>query len=622
MLPKLFYKKCFLPFVRDVEETAVEMEYKDLNDLFFKQAEKLGTKIAYRYKRDDTWNPVGWDQYSETVTNIAMGLLSLGLQKGQKLSVISSCRPEWDIMDRAAVACGGVTVGVYETNTAEQTRYILDHAESVIVAVENLEQLDKVKQVLDRLPGIHHIIVFDAAPDAKDLGENALSLSALIEKGKQNSTELADELKKRIDSTDPEDVAAYVYTSGTTGPPKGAILTHRNLVASGYLLGKCMKITSDDVFIYFLPFAHVLQRTISLIGISEGVEWAYAESVLKLLDNLAEVRPTYFGAVPRMFEKAYSRIMENVAKSSPLKQKLFNTCLNIGLRYSRTIQAGKPVPMLDKILYRIAHKLVFSKVLDAFGGRATRCGTGSAPIAVEILEFFHAAGMLPLEGYALTETSTLGTFNRMDSYKFGTVGQVVPGMEVKLAGDGEICLRGIGRFQGYYKDPEKTKEAIDEDGWFYTGDLGSIDKEGFVTITGRKKDLIITAGGKNVAPSNMENMLKSHLFISQAMVYGDRKPYLTALITLAVEEMETFFTDKGIETRDNRELANHPVVIQAIQEVVEKTNKEFARFEQIKKFVILDRDLLQEENEITPTLKVKRNIVTECFKEQLEELYR
>jgi len=277
--------------------------------------------------------------------------------------------------------------------------------------------------------------------------------------------------------------------------------------------------------------------------------------------------------------------------------------------------------LTDRILYGIAKKLVFSKVAEVFGGRVRLCLTGSAPIAIEVLEFFQALGMLTLEGYALTETCTLGTFNRVDAYKFGTVGKVVPGMEIRIAADGEICLKGIGLFKGYLKDAEKTKEAVDDEGWYHTGDLGSIDAEGFVTITGRKKDLIITAGGKNVAPSNIENLLKSCPYISQAMVYGDRKPYLTALITLNVDEMETFCKEKGISSRATRELARHPEIVRKIQEVVNEKNQELARFEQIKKFIILERDLLLEENEITPTMKVKRNVVTDRFRALLEALY-
>ncbi len=599
----------------------MELEYQDLNSLFFGQANKFGSKTAYKYKLEGKWHSVSWTRYADTVRDMAMGMLSLGTPKNQVLAVISTCRPEWDLLDRANLACGGITVGVYETNTAEQTRYILDHSEATIVAVENEYQLYKLESILDKLPKIQFVLLIDTPPETPTCSKELFSLSTIIQKGAKDSDTLGKELAKIGESVKPDDVAAYVYTSGTTGPPKGAILTHRNLYASGHILGECMGLAPEDFCIEFLPFSHVLQRSVAICGLCTGFEWAYAESVPQLLDNLKEIGPTFFGSVPRMFEKAYSRIMENAAKSSPLKQKLFHSCLKIGLRHSRYLQEGQRVPILEKILYSLAEKLVFSKVIDALGGRVKLCATGSAPIAVEILEFFHGAGMLPLEGYALTETSTLGTFNRVDAYKFGTIGQVVPGMEIKFADDGEIYLRGIGLFKGYLKDPEKTREAINEDGWFLTGDLGSIDDEGFVTITGRKKDLIITSGGKNIAPNNIENLLKSNPYISQAMVYGDRKPYLTALITLNIEEMDSFFNEKGIATRDNKELAGLPEIIQMVQEVVDTKNQELARFEQIKKFVILERDLLQEANEITPTLKVKRNIVTENFKDLLEALY-
>jgi len=599
----------------------MEFEYPDLNSMFWGQSKKFGSKIAYTYKRGDKWHSVSWNQYAQTVRELALGLLSLGAQKGQVLAIMSGCRPEWELLDRANLACGGITVGVYETNTAEQSRYILDHSEACIVAVENQAQLYKVESILDKLPGIKTILIFDVPEEKATCSRDLITLTSLLQKGAKNSESLGRQLANRAEEIGPQSVAAYVYTSGTTGPPKGAVLSHQNLLASGYILGKCMQLRPDDVTIIFLPFAHVLQRTILICQIACGNQTAYAESIPKLLDNLKDVQPTYFGSVPRMFEKAYSRIMENAAQSPPWKQKLFHTCLRIGIRRSRRLQAGKPIPLWDNLLYRIAYKLVFSKVIEALGGRVRQCSTGSAPIAIEILEFFHAAGMLPLEGYALTETCTLGSFNRADAYKFGTVGQVVPGMEAKIAEDGEICLKGVGLFKGYLKDPEKTREAIDKEGWFHTGDLGQMDDEGFITITGRKKDLIITSGGKNVAPNNIENLLKSHPAISQAMAYGDRKPYLTALITLNIEEMESFLEQKGITDRDNESLAEHPEVIKMVQEIVDTKNQELARFEQIKKFVILERDLLQEKDEITPTLKVKRNIVTKNFQDRLEALY-
>jgi len=599
----------------------MEFEYSDLNSMFWGQSTKFGSRTAYQYKREDKWFSVSWNQYAQIVRELALGLLSLGTQQGQVLAIMSGCRPEWELLDRANMACGGITVGVYETNTAEQSRYILDHSEATIIAVENQGQLYKMESIIDKLPGIKTIIIFDAPEENTACSRELISLSSLLQQGSKNSESLGGQLARRAEEIEPQSIAAYVYTSGTTGPPKGAIITHQNLLASGYILGKCMQLRPEDVTIIFLPFAHVLQRTVLVCQIASGNQTAYAESVPKLLDNLKEIRPTYFGSVPRMFEKAYSKIMEAIAQSPPWKQKLFDACLKVGIRRSRLLQAGKSIPVWDKILYRISYKLVLSKVNEALGGRVRQLSTGSAPIAVEILEFFHASGMLPLEGYALTETCTLGSFNRADTYKFGTVGQVVPGMEAKTAADGEICFKGVGLFQGYLKDPEKTREAIDEDGWFHTGDLGKIDDDGFITITGRKKDLIITAGGKNVAPNNIENLLKSHPAISQAMAYGDRKPYLTALITLNLEEMESFLEDKGIADRDSDRLARHPEIIRMVQEIIDTKNQDLARFEQIKKFIILERDLLQEEDEITPTLKVKRNIVTKNFQDRLEALY-
>lgn len=604
---------------------SVEFPYSDLNRLFFGQTTQYGSRPAYRYKKDGIWRSVSWREYRELVEATAKGLLCLGHQKGDVLAIICGCRPEWDLADRANLACGGTTVGVYETQTAEQMRYILDHSEAAFVVVENTDQLRKIGGVLHALPNVRHVVLVDPPPDVlPDLPSpvSTLLFSTLLDKGRNAPGQVSEELATRIASTTPEDTATIVYTSGTTGPPKGAIITHKALLASGYILSQALGMRPDDVRVDFLPFSHVLQRTAALMSVCSGFRRDYAQSVAKVLEDVAEVKPTVFGSVPRMFEKAYAKIFDAVAKSPPHRRAIFRGCLSIGIKRSRRLQAGKPVPFLERALYSVAKKLVLSKVAGFLGGRVRILSTGGAPISVEILEFFHALGMLVLEGYALTETTTLGTFNRVDAYRFGTVGKVLPGMEVRIAPDGEICFRGIGLFKGYLKDPEKTREAVDQDGWFHTGDLGTIDADGFVKITGRKKEILITSGGKNVAPNNIENLLKSDPLISQAMVYGDRKPYLTALLTLNLEELQNLCREKGIPESPLGELVRHPEVVARVRQLVEEKNQELARFEQIKKFVILDRDLLPEQNELTPTLKVKRHVVIERFRPLLEALYK
>lgn len=603
----------------------MEFPYSDLNRLFFGQTTQYGSRPAYRYKKDGVWVSVSWSEYRELVEATAKGLLCLGHRKGDVLAIICGCRPEWDLADRGNLACGGTTVGVYETQTAEQMRYILDHSEAAFVLVENIDQLEKIARILPALPKVRRVLIVDPPPastPSTPSGAEPLLFSALLENGRKAPQKVSEELARRIASTQPEDTATIVYTSGTTGPPKGAVIAHRSLLASGYILSESLGMRPDDVRVDFLPFSHVLQRTAALMSVCSGFRRDYAQSVAKVLEDVAEVKPTVFGSVPRMFEKAHAKILDAVAKSPPYRRAIFRACLTIGIKRSRRLQAGKPVPLLERALYRIAKRLVLSKVAGFLGGRVRILSTGGAPISVEVLEFFHALDMLTLEGYALTETTTLGTFNRVDAYRFGTVGKVLPGMEVRIAPDGEICFRGIGLFTGYLKDPEKTREAVDRDGWFHTGDLGTIDADGFVKITGRKKEILITAGGKNVAPNNIENLLKSDPLISQAMVYGDRKPYLTALLTLNPEELQNLCREKGIPESPMGELVRHPEVVARVRQIVDQKNQELARFEQIKKFVILDRDLLPEHNELTPTLKVKRHVVVERFRPLLEALYK
>jgi long-chain acyl-CoA synthetase len=430
-------------------------------------------------------------------------------------------------------------------------------------------------------------------------------------------------LDQRLAETQPEDVATIVYTSGTTGPPKGVVQTHANHMAALQASAQTTPTTEGWVHLLFLPLAHSFGRLESFLGPYEGLVTAFAESLDKVGENLREVRPHFICSVPRVFEKVYARILAGVEAGSPLKKRIFNWALGVGRRVSRLQQERRPVPPLLALQHRLAHRLVFSKLHAALGGRLQWAVSGGAPLSREIAEFFHAAGILVLEGYGLTETCPVLTFNRPTHFKFGSVGQALPGIELKIAPDGEILARGPNiATRGYYKQPEATREVFDPEGWFHTGDIGRLDDEGFLYITDRKKDLIITAGGMNIAPQNIENLLKADPFISQAMVYGDRRPYPVALITVNADELRKFAREQGLPADDPAALVKHPRVVERVGRTVEEKNAQLPSYARIKRFAVLAEDFTQETGELTPTLKVKRKVVTEKYRSVIEDLYR
>jgi long-chain acyl-CoA synthetase len=420
----------------------------------------------------------------------------------------------------------------------------------------------------------------------------------------------------------PDDVATIVYTSGTTGPPKGVVQTHGNHIAALDSAAKTTGISEGDVHLLFLPLAHSFARLESFIGVHRGLTTAFAEHIDKLRDNLPEVRPHFICSVPRVFEKVYAGVLAKAEAGSPLKKKIFHWAVGVGKEVSRLKQSGKPVPGLLAFKYRLATKLVFSKMQAALGGRLRFAVSGGAPLSREIAEFFHAAGILILEGYGLTETCPVLTNNREDQFKFGSVGLPLPGVEIRIASDGEILGRGGNIAKGYFKKPDATAEVFLADGWFATGDIGTLDPDGFLFITDRKKDLIVTAGGMNIAPQNIENLLKGDPFVSQVMVYGDRRPYPVALITLNPDELAAFAKAEGILTPDPAALAKHPKVVERVSRIVEERNTELQSYAKIKKFSILANDFTVENGFLTPTLKVKRKVIRDQFQDTIEQLYR
>jgi len=570
---------------------------------------KHAAKPALRYKAGDEWRDISFDQVGDAVREIALGLVDLGIEPRDRVAILSHTRPEWTLANFGILTAGATSVSIYQTNSPEECHYVLDHSQSRAVFVEDGEQLAKIREVEDELPNLEHVIVM-APEQGLDLGD-ALSLDALRERGRGRD---ASEWQQRIDGVSPDDPCVFIYTSGTTGPPKGCVLTHGNYRAIRDMIFEEGILGSDEVVYLFLPLAHSFALLIQFLALDLGSTIAYWEKdPQQIIPNLMEVKPTYFPSVPRIFEKLYTLAMSNAPDPGQLRQ-----AVEVGMKVRQARERGEEVPAELQAGFDQAEEALYKNVRALFGGRMRYCASGAAPIAKEILEFFYACGVPVLEGWGMTETSTAATTNRPDKYRLGSVGTPLPGVEVKIADDGEILLRGANIFQGYHRNDDATKEAL-EDGWLHTGDVGRIDEDGFLYITGRKKDIIITAGGKNITPANLENDVKQCRWVSQCVVLGDRRPYLVALVTLDPEEIPAFAEQHDL---DPEEVAGSEQMRAEVQKAVDATNAKVGRVEQIKKFEILPEDLSQATGELTPTLKVKRNVVAEKFADRVEELYR
>jgi long-chain acyl-CoA synthetase len=581
-------------------------------DLLPAAAQKYGSRPAVMY-RDDSgeWTTRSFAEVGEVVRRLALGLIDLGVQSGDKVSILANTRPEWTYHDFAALTAGATVVPIYQTNSPEECQYVLENSDAKVVIVEDGEQLDKIRQVRDRCPRLEHVIRMTGA------SEDAISAEDL---GKRGGSRDASEWEERWRSVAPDDVCTIIYTSGTTGPPKGCVLSHGNYRAMLNMSLETSVLESGRIAYLYLPLAHSFALLIQLLSFDVGGVLAYWErDPLKILPNLADVKPHYFPSVPRIFEKIYTAANSKADQAGGLQRGIFNWAVGVGRRVRELERQGKsPWPPL-RVRHAIADRLVLSNIRNLFGGRIIEAVSGAAPINPEILRFFDASGVLVLEGWGMTETSTAATVSRPDDFKLGTIGKPFPGCEVRIASDGEILARGPNIFQGYYKNEEATRETL-VDGWLHTGDIGAIDADGFVKITGRKKDIIITAGGKNISPANLEAEVKQHPLVSQCVVIGDRRPYLVALLTLDPEEAVKFAGEHGLG-EDPEAIAADEQVRKAIGGHIEQVNRKFARVEQVKKFEILPRDLSQEGGELTPTLKVKRNVVADKHAGEIESLY-
>jgi long-chain acyl-CoA synthetase len=576
-------------------------------DMMGLAAERFGDRAAVRYKHDGEWRDVSFREVGEIVSELGRGLIDLGLEPGDRVAILCATRPEWSYADFAITSAGGVVVPIYPTNSPKECEWVTGNSESRFVVCENAEQAAKIAAVRDNLPKLEQVVVVDPAGD---VGE-AISLDDLRERGRGRD---AAELAERAQAVRPEDPYTFIYTSGTTGPPKGCVLTHGNYRSVLSMSEEIDVIEGEETVYLYLPLAHSYALLIQLLAFDLGATLAYFGGDTKqIVPELVEVKPRYLPSVPRIFEKIYTLVTAN---GDPEKIK---GATQVGLKVRALREAGQPVPDELQAIFDKADQELFANVRNAFGGNLKQANTGAAPIAQEILEFFYACGVPVLEGYGMTETSTVSTVSTIENHRFGTVGRALPGCELRIADDGEILIRGAHIFRGYYQMEDQSFGAI-SDGWLHTGDLGSIDDDGYLSITGRKKDIIITAGGKNLTPANIENDLKQSRWISQAVMYGDRRPYPVVLITLDPEEIPHFAKEHGL-SEDPAELAEDPKVHELVQGILDEVNSNYAQVEQVKKFVILDHDLSQETGELTPTLKVKRNVVNEKYADLFEGLY-
>jgi long-chain acyl-CoA synthetase len=585
---------------------------KTIADMLPLAAGKYGDTAALRFKAGEEWLDVSYAELGRTVREVALGLINLGVEPGDKVSILANTRPEWTFACFGVLTAGGTLVTIYQTNSPEECRYVLAHSDSRAVFVEDGGQLAKVRQVEDDCPDLEHVIVIE--PGDADIGD-ALTLDLLRERGRVREES---EWAARYEAVTPDDICLYIYTSGTTGPPKGCLLSHCNYRAITDAVVQQSVIERGDTTYLFLPLAHAFAILIQFATLELGGTIAYwSRDPQKIIPELMEVSPSYFPSVPRMFEKIYTLATSN----APDREQL-QGAVDVGVKVRQLEAAGEEVPGPLRQAFDRAEEALYKNVRGLFGKNMRECVTGAAPIAPEILEFFYACGVPVMEGYGMTETATSATVNRplAGEFRFGSVGKPMHGVEVKIADDGEVLIKGPNIFQGYYKNDQATRDTLDA-GWLLTGDLGRVDEDGFLYITGRKKDIIITAGGKNITPANLENGLKQSRWISQAIVVGDRRPYMIALLTLDPEEAPALAEQLGLESLDAEAMVSDERVRAEIRKAVDEVNSRVGPVEQIKRFEILPRDFSQEGGELTPTLKVKRNVVREKFAGVIDEVY-
>ncbi len=602
-------------------EAATTTGSKTIAGLIPRAAAEYGDRVAIRYKRDGAWHDVSYAELGEIVQDTALGLIELGLQDGERICILANTRPEWTYADMAATSAGLTVVPIYQTNSPEECLWVISDSEASAIVVEDEEQLQKIVAIREQVPNLRTVIIMDPGGTGSSNGAGlplgAIPLDDIRAKGRGKP---ADALEARRAAVKPTDPFTFIYTSGTTGPPKGCVLTHGNYSSIVDMVGEAGEISGDEVIYLYLPLAHSFALLIQLAVFDLGGTLAYFGGDTKeIIPELQEVKPTYLPSVPRVFEKIYTLAQGALQAMTAEERQEAEDAVRLGVKVRNALNEGKPVSAEEQTAFDEADERFFANVREIFGGRVRHATSGAAPIAKEILEFFWACGVPVLEGYGMTETATAATTSTVANHKFGTVGRALPGVELKIAEDGEILVKGPNIFDGYHNRADASFGAV-VDGWLHTGDLGSIDEDGYLSITGRKKDIIITAGGKNLTPANVENDLKQSRWISQAVMHGDARPYPVVLITLDEEEMPVFAREHGLP-EDIPSLIGQEAVRELIQGEIDKANSKYAQVEQVKKFVLLDHDLSQATGELTPTLKVKRNVVNEKYADLFDALY-
>lgn len=601
---------------------SVAVQFSTIPEMFQKLTEKNAgeSKPVLMYKETGVYKGLSYAELRRRVDLFAFGLASLGIKRGDRVSIIAENRPEWVIADQAIVMLGGVTVPVYPTMTAKQNEYIFNDAGVRFAIVSNQFQLTKVLKAKECAPGLEKIVLMnEKGPIAEP---DTIAFSDVLRMGEKYGQENPDHLRASRSMVKPEDVLTIIYTSGTTGNPKGVMLTHANLCSNIISSADVIPLGPGDTLLSFLPLSHSFERMAGYYtAMACGSTIAYAETVETVRDNMLEVRPTVVTTVPRLFERIHSRVLKQVDNGPALKKKIFHWAIGVGRAYAAQGKKGKKNPLLAAKRL-VADRLVFSKLKERTGGRIRFFVSGGAALAREFGEFFEAVGLTIIEGYGLTETSPVISANRVDEYRFGTVGKPIPGVEVKIARDGEILARGPNIMKGYWNNPEATKEMIDTEGWLHTGDIGVVDAEGFLHITDRKKHLFVSSGGKNIAPQPIENLFLGSKYIEQFMLIGDRRMFLTALIVPDFEALKEYADARSIRYTDNADLAAHPEINELIEKDISTIQKDLANYERVRKFTLLEKQFSIEDGELTPTQKVRRKIIEERYAHLIEGMYR
>jgi long-chain acyl-CoA synthetase len=586
----------------------------------FRMAGDHPGRTMFKNKQNGAWLDVTWRETITAATEIAAGLIKLGLAPGDRVAILSDNRLEWILADLGILAAAGVTVTIYPSNIAHEIEYIVNHSGSRFLVLSGPGQLKKIPDRKQSMTGLVKTISFDPLDPAPD---DTITLAQVRELGRDALAQSPAIVTDRIAAIKPEELCTMVYTSGTTGPPKGAMITHGNILFVHDSVDQILTLDKDqDLPLSILPYAHVYERIGGLYNaILGGIPIALCEGLDKIAANVAEVRPTIILGAPRLYEKMYAGIQKNIEAQSPLKKKIFAWAMGVGRQASPYRLKNQSLPPLIRLQYELANALVFNTIKQKFGGRIRFFVSAAAPISREIIEFFHSLDILIVEGWGMTETSAPSTLNPPDAVRFGTVGRTLPGVEIKIADDGEIMVRGPNLFMGYFDQNGIIRDEFEPDGWFHTGDIGRLDEDGYLSITDRKKDIIITAGGKNIAPQNIENLLKTDLYISEALIFGDRKKFLSALITLDEEAIAAWANKQDLPFKDFPELSQKPETQKFIESRIAEFNRQLPKHETIKKISILDRQFQQDLGEITPTMKLKRKAIYQKFSSTLDSLY-